>query len=312
MSPWQSRTVPLKFQVGDWTLFSVPLQLQVTSVELLDETPPVADPQPPAADLPTGCRGFLIRGLPVAAALPKLVGSGRFLRYAPLQYDHCYIDLQGSFEDYRAKFSSKTRSTITRKVKKFAEHCGGEIRWRTYKNPDEVREFLALARQVSALSYQERLLGVGIPDSAAFAEQAEALAREDRLRAYLLFHGERPVAYLYCPVNDGVLVYAYLGYDPGFMQWSVGTILQWLALEQIFAEGRFRLFDFTEGQSDHKRLFSTHQRHCAHVFFVRRTVWTRLLLTAHDGLDRGSALLGRSLERWGWKARIKRLIRFSR
>lgn len=312
MNPWQLRPVPLKFQFGDWTLFSVTLRLQVSSIELKDEMPAQAEPEAPDGVDGAGAQGFLIRGLPVAESLPALSRQGRFLRYAPLQYDHCYIDLRTTFQAYRDKFSSKTRSTIQRKIRKYAEHCGGEVPWRSYKTRQEVPEFLSLARKVSALSYQERLLGVGIPDTEEFASQACALADEDRLRAYVLFHGERPVAYLYCPVHEGVVVYAYLGYDPAFMQWSVGTILQWLALEQLFDEARFTYFDFTEGQSDHKRLFSTHQRRCANVYFIRSSMWTRALVAAHRGLDRSAGLAGQLLERWGLKARVKRLIRFAR
>ena len=65
------------------------------------------------------------------------------------------------------------------------------------------------------------------------------------------------------------MIYAFLGYDPNYMNFSVGTILQWLALEHLFEENSFRFFDFTEGQSAHKKLFATHNVQCANVFFLR-------------------------------------------
>jgi hypothetical protein len=73
------------------------------------------------------------------------------------------------------------------------------------------------------------------------------LAAGGQVRAYLLFDGERP--YLYCPVQGDVVIYRYLGYDPDYARMSVGTVLQWLALEELFREARFRMFDFTEGES---------------------------------------------------------------
>src|SRR5512139_3024605 len=100
----------------------------------------------------------------------------------------------------------------------------------------------------------------------------QALAEAGQVRAYLLFDNDRPVAYLYCPASKGVLLYQYLGYDPEYSSWSVGTILQWLALEQLFGERTYELFDFTEGQSDQKRQFSTHSVRCANVYFLRRTL----------------------------------------
>ena len=86
-------------------------------------------------------------------------------------------------------------------------------------------------------TYQEKLLDAGIPESERFVREMESLAAQDQVRAYILFDRERPVSYLYCPVEDGTLIYAYLGYDPDYMKLSVGTVLQWLAVEQLFGEG---------------------------------------------------------------------------
>jgi CelD/BcsL family acetyltransferase involved in cellulose biosynthesis len=312
MNHWQQRAVPFKFQLSDWTLFSVSLPLHVRAEKLVDQTAPVAIPQPPADVLTEDSQGFLIRGLPIAAELPRISHVGNYLCYAPLQYQHCYIDLGLTFENYQKKFSSKTRSTINRKIKKYAEHCGGSISWKTYQTPDEMREFFRLARAVSKLTYQERLLDSGIPDTEEFIREAESLAATQCVRAYLLFHGERPVSYLYCPVQDGVLIYAYLGYDPDYMQMSVGTVLQWLAVEQIFKEDRFRYFDFTEGQSEHKRFFATHQQQCANVFLVKKTLRNYAVIYSHLFMDRFSTWLGATLDRWGVKAKVRRFLRSAR
>jgi len=312
MNRWQCRPVPFKFQLGDWTLFSVSIPLQVRAVRVVDQMPPVTAPTPPTDELMPGSQGFLIRGLPIAAPLPVVSRVGDYFCYVPLQYQHCYIDLGQSFESYQKKFSSKTRSTINRKIRKYAEHCGGTIPWKTYKAPGEMRDFFRHARTVSKSTYQERLLDAGIPDSEEFIAQAESLAADQRLRAYILFDGDRPVSYLYCPVEEGVLIYAYLGYDPDYMQMSVGTVLQWLAVEQLFDEACFRYFDFTEGQSDHKRLFATHQQQCANVFLVKKSIFNMAVIYAHLAMDRFSKWLGAMLDRWGVKARIKRFLRFAR
>ena len=311
MNRWQFRPVPFKFQLSDWTLFSVSLPLQVRAERLADQTPPLDTIVPPGDELMAGSLGFLIRGLPIATGFPRISRIGDYLCYIPLQYQHCYIDLSLGFESYQKKFSSKTRSTINRKVKKYTEHCGGTLSWRTYTLPGEMPEFFALARAISKLTYQERLLDAGIPDTAAYLAQAESLAADQCVRAYILFDGERPVSYLYCPIEEGILNYAYLGYDPAYMQLSVGTVLQWLAIGQLFDEARFRYFDFTEGQSAHKRLFATHQRHCANVFLVKKTFRTTLVIYSHLLMDRFSAWLGATMEKFGVKARIKRFLRFA-
>lgn len=309
MSDANFRPVVLKFQLGDWTLLRAQFRLSVHAVGLMDDVPEQAEPRPPTQPLPPSSDGFLIRGLPVAQRVDRLQMCGGLLRYVPLQYEHCFIDLGLTFDQYKAKFSSKTRSTIARKVKKYSEFCGGALQWKAFSAPEEIRGFVAAARRVSSLTYQERLHQAGLPDGEEFVRQSERLAEEGALRAYLLCHGDRPVAYLYCPISDGIVIYAYLGYDPNYSQWSVGTVLQWLALESIFAERGLRCFDFTEGQSEHKRLFATHTRRRANVYFVRPTLRNRALLHSHAALDRLSGLLGDALERWGVKAKIRRLMR---
>jgi CelD/BcsL family acetyltransferase involved in cellulose biosynthesis len=310
MTRWQCRTVPFKYQLSDITLLSLPIRLQVRSERLAADTPPVGILEVPEDALDEGSQGFLVRGLPLAGEQPSIRPVGRYLCYVPKQYQHCYIDLSQTFEEYKAKFSSKTRSTINRKIKKFAEHCGGELKWKTYKTPEEISEYIGLARAVSKLTYQERLLDAGLPESETFIRNALAMAAEGRVRAYILFHGDRPVSYLYCPVTDGVLSYAYVGYDPEYMDKSVGLVLQWQAVEQLYSEGGFRYFDFTEGQSDHKRLFSTHQRLCANVFFIRKSLRNAMIVRSHNQMNRISESAGAWMEKAGLKAKLKRILRF--
>lgn len=96
------------------------------------------------------------------------------------------------------------------------------------------------------------------------------------------------------------------------MNMSVGTVLQWLATEQLFAENKFRYFDFTEGQSDHKRLFATDQRLCGNVVMLKRSLRNSALVRSHALMDRMSRGLGELMEKYGLKARVKRLLRFAR
>ena len=304
------RDYALKYQLSDWTVFSVSLPLQMSSVKVARRATPEGQPGPPDEPLAPGSEGFLEHALPIAESLSPIEVTGAYLRYVQLQYRHCMIDFRSSFEEYQKKFSSKTRSTINRKVRKFAEHSGGTLYWKTYRTVEELRAFLPLAREVAKKTYQERLLDAGIPESEWFVGEMESLAAQDNVRAYILFDRERPVSYLYCPVEDGTLIYAYLGYDPDYMKLSVGTVLQWLALEQMFGEGCFRYFDFTEGESEHKRLFATHEMLCANVLFLRNTLKNRILAHSHWRMGRFSAWLGDTLDEFGIKAKVKRFLRF--
>ena len=309
---WQLRRVPVKFQVSDKTLFAKELTLQVREAELDAGTTMEQYLDPPAEPPEPGSAGYLIRSLPVLDRQPRLRWLPDFLVYVPSQYQRYYIDMQQSFSEYTANFSSKSRSTIKRKLNKFAKHSDGNIRWKCYRKVDEIHEFYRLARIISARTYQERLLDSGLPDSSEFQYQLETMAVNDSVRGYLLFDRDRPIAYLFCPVRNGALLYQYLGYDPDYKKWSAGMILHWLAFESMFNEGRFRLFDFTEGESELKRFFSTDSVRCANVYFIRRHPGYTLLVLAHTGIEEFSTRAGELLDRLKLKSRIRKFIRFGR
>lgn len=314
MSAGSVQRVPFRFQVSDWTLFKIHRRLQVRAFGIkdrqvgLDALPPAGDP----AD------GLMLRSIPLvgpddAADIASVEVQGRrLLRYVIQRFPRYVIDMSQDFDSYRGKFSGKTRSTISRKIKKFTEFSGGELQWERFSRPEDLERFWRLARTVSAKSYQERLLDVGLPEDPAFFSEARRLAAADLVRAFLLFDRGRPVSYLYCPVEDGVLIYAYLGYDPEYIRHSVGTVLQWLALESLFAERRFQYFDFTEGESEHKRLFATGSLSCANIALLNRSVSNRLLVHGHRAFLRAAERVGDWLERHHLKARIKRWMRFGR
>jgi len=310
MLKWNERQVIIKFQLGDKTLLAPKLQLQVREIGLDDETPSVAEPAPPTDTLPVGSQGFLIRSLHVSKEQPTLLIKQDYICYVANQYQRYYIDMRQSFAEYKGKFSSKTRSTISRKVKKYAEHCGGDISWKIYGSAEEMSDFFHLARSVSVKTYQEKLLDAGLPNSKEFLMEMEKLAREGNVRGFILFYNDQPVAYLYCPISNGVLIYAFLGYDPEYMRFSVGTILQWLALEYLFEERCFSFFDFTEGQSDHKKLFATDSIRCVNVFFLRKNLPNLFLLQSHRAVDYFSKFIGDKLDQFGLKVKIKKLMRF--
>ena len=306
-----TRPYALKFQVADRTLLAVNLRVETHSVSVAHADSVTLEP--PAVDsLQHGAVGFLYRACPLEAGSARLLRIGPWLRYVVQSYGRCSIDLRQTFDAYRGKFSSKTRSTLLRKVRKWEEFTSEPVRWEVFRSPEELRRFHPLARQVSSRSYQERLLDAGLPGDQAFINEMSRLASQDSVRGYILFHGTRPVSYLYCPVIDGVVIYEHLGYDPDYLPHSVGTILQWHALEDLFAERRFSHFDFTEGETDHKRLFATRIEPSANVLFVRFSALRWCLLYAHSRFDAVVAQASSLATRWGLKAKLRRWQRFGR
>lgn len=293
----------IDFTLGSRRLLSVPRDLATWSFGLeqvlCDVLPDAPAPGPDGLRILSAPTDRLAA---IAARFPGFVAGGR------QDYRRHYIDMTGNFEDYMARFSGKTRSTLRRKVKKLAEETGGYT-FSEHRTPAEIEAFLAAALPLSARTYQARLLDAGLPDSPEARRAMLEAAEDDRMRAFLLHAGGQPIAYLSLPVTGSTLVYAHLGYDLDHARLSPGTVLQMDALERLFAEQRYRWFDFTEGDGAHKAMFGTGSAACSSLVLLRPTLANLALLASRGAFDAGVAQAKALAERSGALAQIRARLR---
>jgi CelD/BcsL family acetyltransferase involved in cellulose biosynthesis len=147
------------------------------------------------------------------------------------------------------------------------------------------------------MTYQEKLLDAGLPEGAL--EEMRDLAAHDAVRAWLLFLDGRPISYLYAPARGACLVYAHLGYDPAAAELSPGTVLQLEAMRMLTEERRFRWFDFTEGDGQHKRQFATGSIDSVDLLLLRPSVGNRAAAGALNAFDGAVALAKGGIARAG-------------
>lgn len=293
----------IDFTLGSRRLLSVPRDLSTWSFSLEDVLSG-ALPDAPAS----GRDGVRVLSAPtssiaaVTARYPGFIAGGR------QDYRRHYIDMEQSFTGYIAQFSGKTRSTLRRKARKLADDTGG-YSVTEHRTPAEIEAFLTAALPLSARTYQARLLDAGLPDSPAARRAMLEAAEDGRMRAFLLHAGGAAIAYLSLPISGQTLVYAHLGYDPAFARLSPGTVLQMDALERLFAEDRYRWFDFTEGEGPHKAMFGTHGAACSSLVLLEPTLANRTLIGARAGFDAGVSQAKSLAQRSGALGRIRALLR---
>jgi hypothetical protein len=141
--------------------------------------------------------------------------------------------------------------------------------------------------------------------------EAKRRAADGGALGFILFLHRRAVAYVFCFRQNGIVTYDYVGFDPGRAELSPGTVLLYLVLQYLFAEGRSRIFDFTEGEGGHKRLFGRSSVHCAKSYMLTDSWGNRILVRSHRGLNWSVEFVGRWLDRMGLKGRIRAMIRRS-
>jgi CelD/BcsL family acetyltransferase involved in cellulose biosynthesis len=293
----------IDFTIGARRLLRVPRQL-ATWAFTLDQLR--AEALPPAP--PGGPDGVRVLSAPTGRLAEVTACYPGFIRGGRQDYRRHYIAMDGSFAAYLAGFSGKTRATLRRKAKKLAEATGGYT-VTAHRTPAEIEAFLAAALPLSARTYQARLLGAGLPDSAEARRAMLAAAEADALRCFLLHADGEAIAYLALPVVGRTLIYAHLGYHPACAPLSPGTVLQIEALERLFAEQRFAHFDFTEGEGAHKALFGTGWVACSSQILLEPTVANRTLLTARAGFDGAVSTAKALAERSGMLGRVRSAIR---
>lgn len=309
----ESREFHLSFFFGDLRFYTRHFPAIVVRTPFNPDMEARDIPQPYFELFPSGIEAMFYRGIPISASLPTITNEKRWIRYVPRQLDHYYTDLRGTFEDYLKKFSKKTRSELRRQLKVFTKFCDGELDFRVYKTPSEMEEFQQLARALALKTYQERLFQGALPDTEKFKARTKALAHQDLVRGFLLFHSGVPVAYLYGAGSLGYIDYVFLGYDPQYKQWSPGTLLQYLVLEKLFEEKRFTFYywGYGEGEATSKVFFSTGRAMCADIYYFRPTLPNLLTAYVHRATSLLSKGTGEALNKVHLRRTLRRIIRRS-
>jgi hypothetical protein len=303
----QAKPTSLKFEIGARTLATV--QRFLVRIPLtLDEAR--ADRLPVLAPLPREAHGYVVTSLPENLVPGLVKASGDMLPFVRQRYTRYFTDFAVGFEGWWNGLSSNARQGIKRKAKKIAAESGGELDVRAFRGPQELEAFHDVARRISLRTYQERLLGSGLPDSPEFIATMLAQGAADQVRAWLLYIAGEPAAYLYCPVIEGgVVLYSYVGHDPAFNDLSPGAVLQLEAMRDLFDEGKFSRFDFTEGEGQHKRQFATGGVECVDLFLLRPSLANRVTMASLGGFNRGVAGVKGLVKRVGAEKLAKKLRR---
>jgi len=277
-----ARPVPLKFEIGARTLMAI--QRSLSRVPLsLDDAREGRLPQLPTLD--RDAHGYSVTSLPEDRQEAMIYASGGMLPFVRQRYTRYFTDFGLGFDAWFEGLSSNARQSLRRKAKKIAAESGGDLDIRAFRTPEEMEAFHDVARRISLRTYQERLMGSGLPDSADFLHDMVTLAAADSVRAWLLYVAGEPAAYLYCPVMGDTVIYAHVGHDPAFNDLSPGQVLQLEAMRDLFDEGRYARFDFTEGEGQHKRQFATGGVECVDLLLLRPSLANRLTTLALGGFN---------------------------
>ncbi len=305
---WVAKNKRIKFALGGFLLYQTRIRTWMLNGLFAGLSDNPSQTQLPLRTCPADVRAALVVSHPVAARLPRIRFTPEVIRYAPSQYRRFRIDVNGPFDEYLDHFSPQRKSRLRKTVNRFLKTSSGQA-FREYSQPHEMEEYYRLARQVSATSYQEHLVDAGLPQSQEFLDELMERARNDAVRGFILFQNDEPVAYQYCPGEGDWLQYERVGYNPEYRHLAPGTVLLYLSIERMFAERRFKHFDFGPGEAEYKEQFGTGHTLCADIYFYRRNAGNLALILTHFGVDAVWSAIAAVLDKLGLKSKLKRAVR---
>jgi hypothetical protein len=237
------------------------------------------------------------------------VKEQRFRDYRPQgTMEHHRIDFPATLDLYWEGFSSKTRSTMRRKVKKLAKDTGKEVTLVRYDSGEDLEKYAAHTSSISKRSYQYHLLGQGIQDESRFLARCREAASHGWLRGYVLLLGGEPVAFMHGWQYRGVYLYLETGYDQELRTHSPGTVLHIMVIEDMFAHDTPRVFEFGV-HGEQKATFGNASHRAAEVFLIRPSVYPMVATGLYRLSNAGTEAAKKVLERYGVKDKVKQMIR---
>jgi hypothetical protein len=272
---WEEAQETLAFRLGPWTL------AKWSFASISNRTNPLAVPSGPLK-MPPIVQPTTYQQMRDDGTISRALSFDKnAIRYIPYRGKRYFIDLSsGSFDDYLNKFAAKTRNTLKRKTRRFAENAGGTIDLRYYQSSDDMMEFCRYAIAISRRSYQDKI-GFGFPESEDFIAHLFEEAEKRQVCGFVLMLNNRPISYVFCRISASIITYTIPGYDPDFVKLSPGTVLIYKILEKLFEERRFKVFDFGGQAWDYKAFFATGSIDYLKVIWFPVTAKNLILVATH-------------------------------
>jgi hypothetical protein len=192
-----------------------------------------------------GVDAVYISGFPVSRNFPALQFPPGMIQYMTWSDTRFLIPISDTFNAYLQSRSRNTREKLNQKIRRWQALVCGEAAMKEFRGAIQMGEFYSIASPLSRKTWQGKL-GAGLEEIDR-PEEILRMAAADQVRGYILYCGNRPAAFQLCYVQGTTMVTSQTGYDPVYARFSPGTILLYLLLEKLFAEGEMEFLDLMEG-----------------------------------------------------------------
>lgn len=217
-----------------------------------------------------GVEAVCIPGFPASRNFPALQFPPGMIQYVIWSDTRFLIPISETFNAYLLSRSRNTRSKLNQKLRHWRALTGGEAVIQEFRGAIQMGEFYSIASPLSKKTWQGKL-GSGL-EEVDRPEELLRMAAANQARGYILFCRNRPAAFELCYVQGTTMVTSQTGFDPAYAEYSPGTVLFYLLLEKLFAEGEMEFLDLMEGTPfPYKASFVTLRVPSMRLLYLRRS-----------------------------------------
>lgn len=210
-----------------------------------------------------------------------------------------------SLEEFYQSLSAHRRRYITYYSGRLEKKFPGQVRFECYSKEKDLDYIITLASDISAKTYKDAM-DAGFSDNNITRTLLQQSAKSNWLRAYVLYVGDVPCAFEYGVKYGRTFFAEYMGFDPGWRDFSLGTILWLKVIEYLSRDPDINLLDYGFGDAVYKERFGTESYIEVHtMIFAGRAkpVIINLIRSCFEGI---SHLLGDIAARARFADRIKK------
>jgi hypothetical protein len=228
--------------------------------------------------------------------------------YFPVMNQHWKARLPNTYDAFYRSRSGNTRHNLKRYSKRLQETFRDQLTIKSFRKPCEIEQILADTEVIETKSYH-RGLQVGFVNNAETHRLMMLAANRQWLRAYILYIGEKPVAFWNGLLYQGTFFTGTTGFDPAYGDFRPGVFLLQRMFEDLCQNNAAVAVDFGFGDAQYKRDWCDENWEEASLFVFAPTFRGGLLNTLRTPLMAVSHAAQRVLIRTQLLQRVKKLWR---
>jgi hypothetical protein len=208
------------------------------------------------------------------------------LVYVPAKVQGChFINLPDSYDRYLAKFSAKRRYNLRRQIRLLREHGAGRLDCLRIEHDRDVPYLLEAGSRVAVQSSVYRNRGWNVLENTTeMCQKLTECARRGVLRSYLLRCGDDVCAFIKGYQYNETYYVSFIGFDERFWEFSPGTTLHCMAVEDLCRDRRPKRINLGTGEWPYLDMIGTDKVSGTAVLLLRKTLRNRLVVASHSAL----------------------------